>query len=193
VRVRRERADVARVERIDEDAVVVLVEARVADGDQDVAVLIVAALEQVVLDVDVEVAHLHRRRIDEQRIDVADLPSVRRDDLPAAHVRITFGDLEVVELIERHDPVHFIVRHPVLLGQRVAALQLPPASSGTARLDARPIAGGGTAGATPVPSRDRTSACGLRSAAKAACLCAIRRTVGRATCRAPWRTLPRRR
>ena len=58
---------------------------------------------EVAVQIDVEIADLHRGPIHEQVVYLADPSAVRSEHVPAAHIRVALSDLEVVELVERYE------------------------------------------------------------------------------------------
>ena len=64
------------------------------------------ALDELVVQVHVQVADLHRGRVHQQVVHLADRASVGGEHLPTPHVRITLGHLEIVQLVQRHHSVH---------------------------------------------------------------------------------------
>ncbi len=108
VRERRQPPGVGRPQVVHEDLLVVLIQPGEADRDERVAVLF--GLDHLVLEVHVQVADLHGSGVDEELIHFADLVPVGRTHVPAADVRLPFGDLVVLEVVERLDAL-LLVRH----------------------------------------------------------------------------------
>ncbi len=116
---RRQPLHVIRCDRVHQHLVLVFVQPRVADRDQDVTIPQLGRAQRLFVDVHVQVPHLHRGRVHDQVPDPPDGPAVGRGHLPVPRIRILVRDLEVVQVRDHRQPAALgarASRHPGPLG-----------------------------------------------------------------------------
>src|SRR5690606_26969465 len=94
-----------------EDLIVLLIEAGIADRDEDVPV--VPRAHEVVVYLDVEIPDLHGDSVGEELVHLTDALAVCPQHFPSSNIGVAVGDLVVVQFVQRSGSVS-LERHYIL-------------------------------------------------------------------------------